>query len=785
MGNHFLRGIISGLLVFFFVYIGGMTGTAWANGAPAVDQPRVLSVGVAGNRFIEKDAVMAEIHTKPGDILSHKQIGRDVRALFDTGYFSNVYVEGIRNSKGVRLIYHVVEYPVVGSITYKGNDAIETQIFKFKLKIKPGHVLSDALKREEINQIRHMYLKKGYYQVGVKIHTTKRTDGRVDVQVIIDEGRVTHIVRILFVGNHAFSDADLRDQLASQQSGFISYFNNRDVFQQDRIRADAQLLMQYYQDHGYLDSKVESTLISLSVDKKSFYLTFNIYEGPQYRVSKVDLQGDLVPSRKALTSAVTMKPGEIYSLQKLRGSIQAVTEKVGDEGYAFATVTPLFHRDLGSHTVAITLDVEKGREIYIERIKITGNQKTEDHVIRRELRQAEASRYSASKIKRSKQRMNRLGYFKSVKVNLPRAGSDDRVNMDIKVDEKKTGSFTIGAGYSQLQKLFITTSLNEHNFLGKGYNTSIKADIGKITQNYNIGLTDPYFLGSNISASINAFKMETNYHLLNSSVMPYNYNNVGGTVSFGIPVTEHLTYGIGYSYTQNHIFNVNPSISSILIQAEAGVNTIGEVNQSLTWDSRDNIMEPHEGQYYQLAAGYAGLGGNQRFYNASLTSKLYLPLGTDFTLSPSIEGGYIHGIGNKQIPLWRRFSLGGVGSLRGFQYYGVTLRDPATNNVLGGDKMAVAALDLYFPIPYMQTRGFRGDLFYNAGLVWGSVHTAVGARTLNVAEPFSINRVRSAAGFELQWLSPVGPLALIWAFPIHSLPEDQKQSFQFALGTQF
>jgi len=784
MGNQFLRGIISGLLVFFFACT-GMTGTAWANDAPSADQPRVLSVDVAGNRFIEKDAVLAKIHTQPGDILSHKQIGRDVRALFDTGYFSNVYVEGIRSSKGVRLIYHVVEYPVIGSVTYKGNDAIEDKVMNFKLKIQPGSVLSDALKREEINTIRHMYLKKGYYQVGVKIHTTKRADGRVDVQILINEGRVTHIVRILFVGNHAFSDADLRDQLASEQSGFISYFNNRDVFQQDRIGADAQLLMQYYQDHGYLDSKIESTLVSLSVDKKSFYLTFNIYEGPQYRISKVDLQGDMVPSHKALASAVTMKPGEIYSLQKLRDSIEAVTEKVGDEGYAFATVTPLFHRNLGSNTVAITLDVEKGREVYIERIKITGNQKTEDHVIRRELRQAEASRYSASKVKRSKRRLGRLGYFDSVKVTLPRAGSDDRVNMDIKVNEKKTGSFTIGAGYSQLQKLFITTSLNENNFLGKGYVTSIKADIGKITQNYNVSLSDPYFLGSDISASISAFKSETNLIQLNSTNTPYNYNNIGGTVSFGIPLTEYLTYGIGYSYTQNNIFDVNPSTSSLLIQAEEGVNTIGEVNQSLTWDSRDNIMVPHQGQYYQLTAGYAGLGGNQRFYNASLTSKVYLPLGTDFTLSPSIQGGYIRGIGNKQIPLWRRFSLGGVGSLRGFDYYGVSLRDPVTNNALGGDKMAVAALDLYFPIPYMHTKGFRGDVYYNAGLTWGSVHTTVGASTLNVAEPFSINRVRSAAGFELQWLSPVGPLALIWAFPIRSQPGDVKQSFQFALGTQF
>ena len=784
---HYLPRRFFPWLLMFLLGFAGMVQPAVAADAPATPAPapeRVLSVGVTGNRFIETETVLAEVKTKAGDLLDRKQIGRDVRTLFDTGYFSNVSVEGIRSPKGVRVIFHVVENPVIGEVKLKGNSAIETKIFKFKLKMQPGRVLNETLKRHDIETIRHMYLKKGYYQIGIHIKTKKRSDGRVDVVIDIDQGQVTHIVRILFVGNHAFSDAELRDQLESQQSGFISWFTDRNVFHKDHLGTDAQLLLQFYQNKGYLDSKVESTLVSLSADKKSFYLTFNIYEGPKYHISKVDLSGDMVPSRKALESAVTMKAGQTYSLEKLRDSIQAVTEKVGDEGYAFATVTPLFHRNLGDNTVAITLDVEKGREVYIERIEITGNEKTEDHVIRRELRQGEAARYSASKVKRSKVRLNRLGYFNDVKISTPRAGSDSRVNMNIDVKEKKTGSFSIGAGYSQLQKVIFTTKFQENNFLGKGYTTNVQADIGRITQNFSVGMTDPYFLGKNISASVNAFKTETNLTLVQSSYLPYSYNNVGVGVNFGIPLSEHLTYGIGYQYSSNNIFNVQP-YSSILIQAEAGVTTIGELTQSLTWDTRDSIMTPHKGQFHQITAGYAGLGGNQRFYDASETSRVYLPLSEDFTLEPSIQGAYIHGVGNRQIPLWRRFSLGGVGSLRGFNYYGVTLRDPATNNVLGADKMAVAALDLYFPLPYMQTKGFRGDIFYNAGTVWGSANTTVGASTLNVAEPFSFNRVRSAAGFELQWLSPMGPLALIWGFPLRSLPGDQKQSFQFSLGGQF
>jgi outer membrane protein insertion porin family len=781
MGNHILQRLFPGLLVLFFM-CAGLSGSAHADAAPTATQPRVLSVDVVGNRFIEKDTVLANIRTKPGDVLSRKQIGRDVRTLFDTGYFSDVSVEGLRSKEGVRLIFHVVENPVVGSVTYKGNNAIEDKVLKFKLKIQPGRVLSDAIERQDIDTIRRMYLKKGYYQVGVKINTTKRADGRVDVQVLIDEGQITRIVRILFVGNHAFSDADLRDQLASRQSGFISYFTDRDVFQQDRVGADAQLLLQYYQDHGYLDSKVESTLVSLSVDKKSFYLTFNIYEGPQYRVSKIDLQGDMVPSRKVLASAVTMKPGEIYSLQKLRSSIEAVTEKVGDEGYAFATVTPLFHRDLGSNTVAITLDVEKGREVYIERIDISGNQKTEDHVIRRELRQAEASRYSASKVKRSKERLHRLDYFNDVRVSMPRAGSDDRVNMDIKVDEKKTGSFSIGVGYSQLEKVIFTTKLQENNFLGKGYATNIQADIGKVTQNFNTSLTDPYFLGKDVSATVSAFKTQTNLTQVTSA--QYLQDNYGAGLSFGVPLSETMTYGIGYQYSRNKISNVIAG-SSLLLLAQEGMHATGELTQSLTWDTRDSIMAPHKGHDEQLRFSYAGLGGNERFYETTASTKIYFPLSADYVLSPSLQGGYIHGVGSHQVPIWRRYSLGGMGTLRGFDYYGVSLRDPATQEAIGGDKMATASLDLFFPIPYMETKGFRGDLFVDAGDAWGSINTTVGAQTLHVADRFSFNRVRASAGFELQWLSPVGPIGLIWGFPIRTLPGDVTRSFEFALGSQF
>jgi len=733
---------------------------------------RVASVEVSGNRYVESVAILASVEVKAGDKLSKRAISQDVRRLFKTGYFEDVYVVGHTENGGVRLVYTVKENPLIANLEILGNDEIVDKDLKPKLSLKPGKVYSAAKLRSDRNAIRKAYLKEGFYQVEVRAEEEVREDGRIELALHVTEGEITHIKRIRFVGNEAFSDDELRDELASKESSFSSYFSDKDVFDRERFGADARLLQQYYMNNGYLDLKIESTQLSLTPDKKSFYLTFALHEGPQYSVDKIDVQGDMVPSKEALMESVELSEGEIYSFLDLTKTISAMEEKVGDEGYAFVSVTPLFKRDVAAQKVSITFDVEKGREVYVERIQITGNKKTEDAVLRRELRQYEGARYSASGIKRSKERLRRAQLYKDVRVNLEKGEAGDLVQMNVDVEEDKTGSFSAGAGYSQVEKVFFTAKVEERNFLGKGYTANSNAEIGGVTQNYDVALSDPYFLDSDVRASVNMFKNQTKL----DDITSYKQDSIGGGIDFSMPLAEYVSYSIGYQYNRSKLTDI-PITASLALRSQAGLQTTGELGQSLTWDTRNRTLAPTEGHREILAFSLAGVGGDNKFAEVSVSTKSYFSLTEKLIFSPTLAASYINGFGGKEIPIYRRYSMGGVGTLRGFDSYGVTLRDPTTGEVVGGDKQVRGSLDLFFPLPYMETAGFRGVLFFDAGTTWGS--------SLSVNEAFSTSKIRTSAGVGVEWMSPIGPLSLAWGYPINKVAGDIERNFEFALGVGF
>ncbi len=751
-------------------------------GSAASDGKMVVAIEVSGNRYVESAAVLANIESKSGELLSKKQISRDVRALFKTGYFEDVHVEGVLEEGGVRLVYIVKENPLIAELKILGNDEIVDKDLKPKLKLKPGRVFSETTLRKDRNTIRKAYLKKGYYQVNISADKTVREDGRVDLILNIQEGGVTHIKRIRFVGNEKFSNETLRDEVASKQSGFSSWFTDRDVFDRERFGADSQILEHYYLNHGYLDVKIESAQLSLTPDKENFYLTFSLYEGPQYTIDKIDLQGDVIPSEKALFEAIKLEKGDIYSVTALRNAIQAMEQLVGDEGYAFVSVTPLFHRDVKAQKLSITFDIEKGREVYVERIEISGNEKTTDKVVRRELRQYEGARYAASAVKRSKERLQRLRLFNDVRIDLDKEGEKDRVKMNVNVEEDKTGSFSFGAGFSQVQKVFLTAKVEERNFLGKGYTTNLQADVGARTQNFTGNILDPYFLDSDVSASINFFKNQTD--LTDVATVAYTQDSFGGGFGFGIPLTEFISYSIAYQYNRSKLTDI-PVGSSLVLRSQEGVQTTSEIRNALTWDTRDRAVGATYGHAETLALNVAGLGGDSSFYEITASSQSYFSLSDDFVLRPTFSFKSITGFGGKELPIFRRYSMGGVGSLRGFDSYGVSLRDPATSQAIGGDKEVRVSLDLFFPLPYMKTAGFRGVIFADAGTVWGNVNTTVGAQSLIVNEKLSASKIRTSVGLGIEWMSPVGPLSLAWGIPINKVAGDLERNFEIALGASF
>ena len=730
---------------------------------------RIVSIDVRGNRYVETETVLAQVKTKAGENFNRTTVSRDVRRLHATGFFADVRVVGEPSSEGIRLIYEVTENPLVAELEILGNDEIPDKKLKPKMKLKPGRILNKSNRLADKQTIRRAYLKKGYYQVNVDIQTKERKDGRVDVSIDVDEGEITRIKRIRFVGNQAFSDGELLKEGASKESDFISWMTGRDVFNRERLVGDAQLVEQHYLNHGYLDAKVESTLISLSPDKRWFYLTFSIHEGVQYTVSSINIQGDIVPDRDTLMQAITLETGELYSLRKMSDSIKEITTLVGDEGYAFANVTPLFHRDIQARTVDLTLDIEKGREVYIERIEIVGNQKTEDKVARREMRQIEGERFSASKMDRSRTRLKRVQLFENTSISLPKGSAPDKVGVNLKLEESKTGTFSIGAGFSQLEKTFFTVKVEEANLMGKGLRVIGQGDIGTKTQNFNASLTDPYFLNEELSATVNAFKTQTKL----DEIVTYNEDNYGMGVNFGVPLSEFFTYGIGYQFSETNLKNI-PTTASLFLRSQEGKQQIGEVTQSISWDNRDSFMAPTTGHFERLTFGVAGLGGDNRFTEVSASASIYFPLNGDFVLSPSLRASYIRGYSGRDIPIYRRYSLGGAsGHLRGFDSLGVTIRDPATNEVLGGNKTVSTSVNLSFPLPYMREAGFRGVLFADAGNI------ADFSQAMKTAD------TRVSSGFAIQWISPLGPLGLIWGFPIRDKAGDNTKTFEFSLGTTF
>ena len=777
-----IRQLLLGLGLLLSVFSVAGIALAETNGDSSV--ATILSIDVQGNRFVEKEMVLSKIKTKKGQNLSRKQLSRDVRTLHKTGFFSDVSFSGTRTANGIHLICHVKEYPLIAKLEIEGNEEHEAKDLQLRMKLRPGRIFSPTNKESDLNTLRKGYLKDGYYQVDVSFVSTPRDDGRVDVLVKIHEGEVTHVQRIRFVGNQVFSDSRLRSEISSRESSFSSWLSDSDVFDQKRFGADAQMLQRFYMNNGYLDFRIESSQVNMTADKKSFNFAFNVHEGKQYTTSSVDVQGDLLPDKETLLDLVQVEAGDTYSHTDMMETIAALTDRIGDEGYANASVTPLMTRKLSESTVAIIFDIEKGAEVYVERIEISGNAKSEDAVIRRLLKQHEGARYSGSQVKQSKEGVQRSGLLEDARVSFPKGSSTGKVIMKVDVEEKRTGSISGGVGYSQQEKMILTAKLSEQNLFGKGYQGSLNGTYGKITQDITASLADPYFYADNVSATINGFTRTVDP----LSTQNYQTTGFGGGVGFGVPILNHLSYGINYQYTQTELSVVNQAlVTSLLIQAQQGKQTTGLVSQRLTWDNRDRIMAPTEGHMEQLGFGVAGLGGNDKFYEASFESHAYFSFGDEnrVTLNPNFTAGMISGYSNAKVPLQRRYSLGGMGSVRGFDSFGISLRDPVTNDPVGGDKKFTASLNLFVPMPLIATAGLRGVFFVDAGTVWGAASATVGATTVSVNEPFSLSRVRSSAGFGIEWQSPVGPIGMVWGFPLRKVAGDSVKSFEFVLGGSF
>ncbi|HYW03189.1 MAG TPA: outer membrane protein assembly factor BamA [Gammaproteobacteria bacterium] len=755
------RGLVCLLLALF-------AGSAYAF------QPFVIKhIRVEGLQRIEKGTVFNYMDVGVGDTLDQSKAQGVIRSLYNTGFFSDVELE----RQGDTLIVKVKERPTISSFSISGNKSIKTDKLKkalTKVGLAQGRVFNRSLLDQVEQELRRQYYSNGKY--GVKIHTDIKheVDNRVSLAIKIHEGQVATIRKINIVGNHVFSDSTLKDQMKLTTPGLFTWYTKNDRYSRQALSGDLQSIQSYYQDRGYVNMRVESTQVSLSPDKKSIYITINIHEGSRYKVGNVNLAGDLILPRKQLRKFIDIRPGAVFSRQKATQAGKQISQRLGEEGYAFANVNPIPEIDQKNKTVKLTFYVEPGNRFYVRHVNFSGNEKTDDYVLRREMRQFESGIFNGSAVKRGRTRLTRLPFVESAKVNTKRVpGSDDKVDVNYDVKERSAGSFQVGVGYSGSQGALLNASVSHSDFLGTGDRVSLRADRSHYTDLYSFSLTQPYYTLNGISRTISAFYRRTS--ALTQVSSSFTTKTYGGTVSFGIPISEYdnVNLGLGYQYTDVFTSPVSP------LQVEQFVHDNGnrldsvQLQMGVSRDTRDRTIFPDRGYLHSLSTTVAVPPGDLRYVLAQYRYQQMLPI-NKYLLGESdntLAWGHAYGR-TTDVPPWQKYFGGGMGTVRGFQPSYLGPRDQF-NNPVGGDVLVSSQNSLFFPRLF-KSHNMRFGVFFDAGNVYAR------------ARDFKFRRLRTSVGLTFQWLTPVvGLMQFSLAHPINTSPNDQTQVFGFTFGSSF
>ncbi|MDE3021119.1 MAG: outer membrane protein assembly factor BamA [Pseudomonadota bacterium] len=736
----------------------------------------VKDIRVEGIQRIEPGTIFNYLPVKVGQTMTGSKASEAIHSLYATGFFTNV---DLADDHGV-LVVKVHERPAIANISFSGNHTFNKKVLDGLLK-DDGLVRARIFDRRQlqrvITDIKEGYFSKGKYGVQVTSTVTYLPRNRVSINLHILEGKVAKIQHINIVGNHDFSTSDLRGVMTLRTPGYTTWFTDDDQYSREKFGADLEALRSFYMDQGYLDFQIVSTQVVMSPQKNGVDLTINLHEGRRYKVTAFNFSGNLLLPIKKLQAALELKPGEVFSRKKLTDSVNKLTNLYGDEGYAYANIQAVPELDKKNGTASFTILIDPGDRIYVRRIDIHGNVRTKDEVIRRELRQLESSWYSQQRIKRSKQRLDRLGFFSNVDINAkPVPGSPDEVDIDVGVTERSTGTIMAGIGYSNQLGVLLNGSISQNNLFGTGNALSVQATTSQIVRDYELSYNNPYFTDNGISRGFDIYKRK--YDTIGQSFGDYNSDTTGGDVTFGVPLTEtsNATLGLGAEST-----NIGIDVNSIqpyidFVHQFGGVNsvTVTDVTATLGWtrDTRDSVLFPTKGHLESLT-GQVGLpGADLTYYMLNYKDQYLQPLSTNVSLMLNGQLGYINGYLNKPIPFFKNFYVGGPGSVRGFAYGGI---GPQENGFgLGGNKQVLASADLLLPFPgFEHSQALRISAFVDSGDAYGQ------------NEKVNLAKLRVSTGIALDWRSPVGPITFSYAYPIRKFPGDQIQEFQFNIGSSF
>ena len=739
---------------------------------PALAQgtSQVGDIVIVGNQRIDETTVRSYMRIDVGDSVDSESVDRALKELFATGLFADVAIR----REGGRLIVNVVENPIINRLAFEGNRRIDDEALRAEVQLRPRIVYTLRRIQNDVQRIIQVYRRSGRFAATVEPKVIQLAQNRVNLVFEVSEGPLTRVRRIAFIGNTMFSDGKLRGAITTKEARFYRFLTGGDTYDPDRLTADRDLLRRFYLQRGYADFRVVSAVAELSADREDFFITFSVDEGEQYDFGKLDIETtlkNLDPAR--LRSAVSASTGDTYDAEKVEETIQDLTFEVGRLGYAFVNVQPRVERDREARTIDITFEVDEGRRVYVERIDISGNVRTLDKVIRREFRLVEGDAFNTAKLRRSLRNVRSLGFFETVEIAPDLGSAEDKSVIAVEVRERSTGEFSFGAGFSTTDTLIADVSIRERNLLGRGQDLRASVGLSTRRQSVDVSFTEPFFLDRNVAAGFDVFRRRREQR--ESS---FDENAVGFKLRANFPIAQFLRQSVSYGLRSVDIENVDLTASRF-IRGQAGQTVTSEVGYALTYDLRDDAIEPNEGFIIRGRQDLAGLGGDARFLRTSIEYAHYIPILKDVTGIISFEEGYILGIG-QDININERFFLGG-NNFRGFQSFGVGPRDRATNDALGGNLFYVGSVEGRFPLGLPVEFGILGRVFSEFGSLALSDDSG--------ANIFDVGSVRASTGVGLSvrsaLLGPLGVFELDFGFPILKEDVDETEVFRFSLGTRF
>lgn len=765
------------LLVLVFLMC---AGSLWA-----ADSFLVGDISFEGNRRTKPESILSTITLRAGQTISTEQIDEAIQQIYRMGRFSDVAAEMLDVDGANILKFHLIERPLVRNIRFEGNDELTTDRLQGVIAIKVPDIYDPFEVEKSIKAIKTEYVKDGYYAAEVTADGHVNADNEALVTFRIKEGSLVRIKSIRFAGNSVFDADELKDSMDTQEKWFLSWLTGRGNYDEMLLAQDLERLADRYFNVGYVRVKVREPVISLIDDSELMLLLIQIDEGEQYRLGKIDAQGDMLKRKGEILNMIDLEPGNVFSREKLRDGVVAVTDLYADQGYAYANVAPLTRVDDNAKLVDVMLEIEQGPKVYIDRINITGNTKTRDKVIRREMKVVEGQLYNATALKTSRARINNLGFFEAVDLTTSEGRDQEHINVDVGVTERATGTFSVGAGYSTADGVVGQGSITQENFLGRGLRLNLAASLGSSSTTYQVGLTDPYFMDTKYTLGGDLYRTEREW-------TDFSRRATGGAIKLGFPVFENSRMLFIYRYEQKDIYDVDIYASQDL-KDEEGTSSISSLTSNYTRNTTDNHVDPKSGGNSDLSWELAGLGGTEKFSKYVVDHRHFWPWRWSTVFSAHAQVGYVHELNDKELPIDERFYLGGINTLRGFETREVGPREEVyylknvdtdgdgvadTKKLIrsgeyeytGGSKEAFANFEFIFPL-YDELK-IKGVTFFDIGNAWGSGE-----------DMFSSWRYSAGAG--IRWLSPMGPLRLEWGYNLDAEDWEDTSRFEFMVGRFF